>query len=308
MKWLIRGVLVLLAIVVLVVLIAILAIDSLAKTGITKATTYATGCKTTLGKAHIGIMSGQASLTTLDIANPEGFQSPYFLSLGQGDVEVTLGSLMSDKVEVPLISLAALHMTLESRDGENNYDVILENLKKISSGKDEKEEEPQKQEPAKEGKQFAIHEIVITDIKVDAEIHTLGGESKKIPIEIPKIQLSYDSEQGAQLEDVMGIIIAAVFKAVVANAGDLLPSVMIGGLQDGLSGIGNLGDVSVETIGQVTGQLGEVGEAAGKIGEEAGKVSEDAGKAVEDVGEELGKGIGGLLGGNKEEENGEAKE
>ena len=51
---------------------------------------------------------------------------------------VSIGSLMSDKVVVPVLKLSGLHMSLERNKGKANYDVIINNLKL----EDEMEPEP----------------------------------------------------------------------------------------------------------------------------------------------------------------------
>jgi len=299
MKWIKRVVVLLVLVVVLVAVIGVIAIDRLTKAGVENGGTYAMGVETKLNSIHVGLFSGSVSLDGLSIANPEGFKSENFMSLGDGSVDVTLGSLMGDKVEVPSLKLNNINLALEKDEGKANYQVILDHLAKVTGGG----EEPAP-DTAEEGKKFVIKELVITDVNVKAEV--IGGIS--VPIKIPEIRMTdigTDSDKGVLLKDLSGIILTAILATVVEQAGDVLPGGIGEGLQGGLAAVGDLGDFGMEVIGDVSAQAGEmVGEAAEKLGEQAEVLGEKADEAKEKAGEavdKLSEGLGGLMGGKKEE-------
>lgn len=300
MKWIKRIVVLLVLVVVLVAVVGVIAIDRLTKAGVEKGGTYAMGVETKLNSIHVGLFSGSVSLDGLSVANPEGFKADHFMSLGDGSVEVTLGSLMGDKVEVPSLKLNKINLVLEKDKGTANYQVILDHLAKVTGGG----EEPAP-DTTEEGKKFVIKELVITDINVKAEV--IGGMS--VPIKIPEIVLTdigSDSDKGVLLKDLSGIILTAILSTVVEQAGDLLPGGIGEGLSGGLAAVGDLGDFGVKLVGDVTAQAGAiVGEAAEKLGEsaeelgkKADQVKEEAGKTVD----KLSEGLGGILGGKKKDE------
>jgi hypothetical protein len=296
MKWIIRIVILLVLVVVVLGVVGYVMIDKITKQGIEKGGTYAMGVDTKLDGVSLGLLSGNLSINGLSVANPEGFKSDHFLSLGDGSVQVTLGSLMGDKVEVPSLKLNHIDIALEKDQGKANYEVILEHLAQVTGG-----EEPA--EDAGEGKKFVIHELIITDVNVKAEV--IGGIS--VPIKIPEIRMTdigTDSDKGVLLKDLSGIIVTAILATVVEQAGDILPGGIGEGLQGGLAAVGDLGDFGVQVIGDVTAQAEQiVGEAVEKldegaeqVGEAAKAVGDEAGKAVD----KLGEGLGGLLGGKKD--------
>ncbi len=297
MKWIKRIVVLLVLVVVLVGVIGVIAIDRLTKAGIEQGGTYAMGVETKLNSIHVGLFSGTVSLEGLSIANPEGFKAENFMSLGDGSVEVTLGSLMGDKVEVPLLTLNHINLVLEKDKGTANYQVILDHLAKMTGGGDE----PVEDAGAEEGKKFVIKELVITDVRVKAEV--IGGMS--VPITIPEIRLTdigTESDKGVLLKDLSGIILTAILSSVVEQAGDLLPGGIGEGLSGGLAAVGDLGSFGVQVIGDVTAQAGEMaGKAAEKLGEGAEVLGEKAKEAGEAVGK-LSEGLGGLFGGKKEKQ------
>ncbi len=293
MKWIIRIIILLVLVVVVLGVVGYVMIDKLTKQGIESGGTYAMGVETKLDDVSLGLFSGSMSMKGLSVANPEGFKSDHFFKLNDGEVAVSLGSLMGDKVEVPSLKLNGIDIALEKDGGKANYDVILEHLAEVTGG----DEEPA--EDAGEGKKFVIRELVITDVRVKAEV--IGGIS--VPITIPEIRMTdigTESDKGVLLKDLTGIILTAILTSVVEQAGDLLPGGIGEGLQGGLAAVGDLGQFGVEVIGDVTAQAEElVGEAAEKLGEGAEKAGEAAKAAGEKAGEavdKLGEGLGGLLG------------
>jgi hypothetical protein len=304
MKWIKRIVVLLVVVIVAVGVIGYVAIDRITKAGIEQGGTYAMGVETKLDGVRLGLFSGSVSLNGLSVANPEGFKSENFMSLGDGSVEVTLGSLMGDKVEVPLLELNNIDIALEKDKGKANYQVILDHLAEVTGGEGEPTED------AGEGKKFVIKELVITDVKVKAEV--IGGVS--VPVKIDEIRLTdigSDSDKGVLLKDLSGIILTAILSTVVEQAGDLLPGGIGEGLQGGLAAVGDLGDFGMQVVGDVTAQAGEiVGQATEKIGEGAeqlGDKAKQAGEQVNQTVDKLGKGLGGLLGGKKDKQD-QAKE
>jgi len=300
MKWIIRIGVLLVVIVVLLGVIGVIAINKITKTGIERGGTYAMGVETKLSDISVGLLSGSVSLDGLAIDNPEGFKSDHFFQLGDGSVAVTLGSLMEDTVEIQSLKLNNIDMALEKDGGKANYEVILEHLAEVTGGGDEPAEPT---EDEAEGKKFIVRELVITDVKVKAEV--IGGMS--VPIVIPEIKMTDvgSDGEGVTLGDLTGIIMTTIMASVVESAGDLLPEGIGEGLQGGLAAVGDLGSFGVEVVGDVSAMAGEVagqaaealGEGAEKLGESAGEVGEKAGEAVDKIGE----GLGGLLGGKKEE-------
>lgn len=292
-----KKLLIALAAVVVVIVIALVAvvvsIDAIAKGGIERGASYATGVTTTLGSADVGITSGQLEMKELNIANPDGYTADHFLDLERGFVHVGLGSLMEEQIEVPAIEFKGLDMQIERADGKNNYDVILANLKKLSSGE-------KKTEPKEGGKTYVIRKLTIEGTSVTIT----GFGSSAQTLELPTIELTDIGSGGdaKQMSEVVGIVIRELMQSLLSDP-TKLPGVLVGSLGEGLQGLGALGDVDVEAIGQI----GEgVGQTIGELGEKANQISPEAGKAVEEVGTKVEEGLSGLgnmFGGDKKKKD-----
>lgn len=277
MKTLIKMVAVLLILLVLATVAVALYIDTIAKTAIERGATYALGVETTLGSADVGLLNGTFSMGDLTVANPAGFESPYFTHLGQGDVKVALKTLRQETVELPTLTLTDLEIYLDKKEGKANYDVILENLKRFESQENAQDDAG--------GKKFIIDEVLIKNIMVHVQLLPLGGDLTKLDVPIDEVRL-HDVGSGTDgsvlMSELTSVIIKAVLAAIVQKGGGLIPSDILGDLGQGL------------------GSLAEMGlDAATGLGDRI----KDAGGGLDEVTEGLGDGLGGLLGGDKKNDN-----
>lgn len=293
MKKLLKLVVVLAVLVIVGVLVALFYVDAIAQTAIEKGSTAAMGVETTLKTAKLKVFKGQLVMDGLNVANPGGYQSNHFLNLKDGDVAVSLGSLTGDVVEVPHLKLDGIDINLEKKDGKANYQVILDNLK--GSETDTKPE-------SKEGKRFKIAELTITNVDVHISGMSVLGKLD-VPIdEIALKNVGSDSDKGLLLKDISGIIVKAVFTAIVQKAGGIIPADILGDLQSGLAqltDLSKLADIAkLGDVGKAVGDLGQnlgknLGEAGKNLGGEAEKIGDKAKDAAKDVTDKIGDIIGG---------------
>ncbi len=289
MKWLTRLLLVVLILLLIVGVGAYVYIDSLAEKGIERGATYATGLETSLDSAHVGVFAGRLELAGLHMDNAPGFDADRFLALDDGRVDVTLGSLRRDEVEIPDLTLTGLDLTLERKDGKDNYQYVLDNLKKLSS-----EEEPPT-DPEEPAKRYVIRQLNLRDVTVQLRGYPLTNPTVQID-QITLENVGSDSDKGVLLSELTGIILDQVFQAVLESGIDL-PGELASGLRSGVDALSGQFDelVGQVDLGRVTGELDKVTGEAGKAVEQA---TEGARKNLEDA----TKGLGDLLGGDKEEE------
>jgi len=296
---------VLFVLVVIGVAIALSQIGTLVKVGVEKGGTYALGTNTTLEKADIGLFSGKVGLTKLNIANPQGFKSPEFFSMGNGQVEVSLGSLSKNVIEVPLIKFDTIRVNLEKKEGASNYNVILENLKKVTGGDKPATDKPMPAEPAGESKKFIVKSIQIRDVKVHVDLLGTGGSADKLAevnIPIDEVLLSdvgTVENGGVDLQTLASVIVNAVLGAA-ADKGQNLPPEFLNDLKSQVAGLQAQLDQVKGLKGASTQVIGKAGEDAKKIGNEAKdnvqkaleagdteaakKAAEDAAKKATDTG------------------------
>ncbi len=260
-----------------IVVIVFMSIDSIAKTAIVRGSTYALGVQTTLGSADIGILSGEFTMKGLKVANPEGFESDFFLHLDEGFLAVSLGSLRQDTVEVPTLALTGIDINLEKRSGKANYKIITDNLKRFEST--DSGDDGAQADAGKPGKKFVVHEIIIRDLNVKVDF---GLTRMEIPIE--EVRMTEVGSESMTTAELTNRVIKMILAAIVKN-GAQLPADLVNDLGGALAELGGLGDMTVsETVRTV-----------GKVLDGLDMGSQDAGKAIGDAIE----GLGGLFGEKK---------
>lgn len=270
---------------ILLIVAAYIFLDQIAKKAVEVGGEKAMGVPTKLDSITLKPVRGKGSIEGLQISNPGGFESPYFMRLSKGDAALDVGSVFKDTIVMKSIELDGLKAYLEKTKTGSNYEAILANMKK---GEEEgaKGEEP--------GKKFLIERVVVRNIDVRADVAIGGEKLSSVDLHIDEIAIENvgsDTESGAVTQQVMGIIVKAVLTAIVEQGAKVLPEVMVNGLGAGLKGLGKVG---VKVVGNVTA----------KVGGEAVKVLGGAGKAV---GGAVKKGIGGILGGGDDDKKDEDK-
>jgi hypothetical protein len=276
------------------VVFAVMNINSLAKKGIEKGGTYALGTNTTLQSADVGILGGTFAMSGLNVANPPGYKAPAFLSLGSGGVAVSFNSLSKPVVELPKLSLDKLNVALEKSGGKANFNVILDHIKKVadqaggaggsggsSSGGGEKK--------------FVVNELSLTNINISVDLIGGPADLTKVNIPIDEIKLTNVGKTGTgvggtgvTMSQLASIIVEAVLAAAADKGGGILPAEILGDLQGGLAGLGNLDNLQMSVAAKAQGTIEKIGGDAAKkvtdkLGGEAGKAVEDATKKVTDL-------------------------
>ena len=170
----------LIGVLVLAVVLAWVWIDSLAERAVERGATYALDVPATLESADVGLFTGGVEFSGLEVANPQGFTAPHFLKLSSTDADVALGSLASDTVEVPSITLVGIDLRLERTADGANYQTILDNLSRFESG--------EKTEPEPDARKFVIRTLHIRDISVHVDtvpVEGAIGELAKTQVTVP---------------------------------------------------------------------------------------------------------------------------
>ncbi|MCB9837734.1 MAG: hypothetical protein H6813_00195 [Phycisphaeraceae bacterium] len=282
--------------VVVVVAIVFVAIDSIARVAIEEGGSYATGVTTKVDSADVRVFGGSFEMRGFEIDNPEGFKSPHFLGMADTRVALSLGSLASDTVRLPELTLAGIDVYLEGTGSGANYNQILKNLKRFESEDQPKPGSGKGQKKAGSGKSFVIDTVTIDGVQVNvAGIPGVAQTVGDVTIDVPKIELhGVGSQGGMSLAEVVNLIVKTVLSATIEAGGGIIPADVLNDLGGQLAQLESLGDLGITAVG-------DVGDIAGQIGEEAAKavgdVAEGAGKALDDAAKDVTKGIGDLLGG-----------
>jgi hypothetical protein len=252
-------------VILLIVLVAafFLVGTSLIKSGVEKAASSTLGVPVTIKSIDLSILSGRVNIKGLVVKNPPGYVNETLLELGEGTVNLDIGSLMSDTVKIQLIKLDGTKLTMEQKGLSNNLKEILDNLPK-----GEKKAEPK---PEEKGKNLHINRLEITSTNVRVKLLPVPGKSDTVSLKLdPIIMDNLGTDQKLRT----GALTAKVLKALATGVAK--------------QGAGVLPDDMVKGIGSSLDKAAEMGKTAAEEGK----------KAIES-GKEAVEGIKGLLGGKK---------
>ncbi|NRA57154.1 MAG: AsmA family protein [Phycisphaerales bacterium] len=299
------------SLVVMAVILAWIYIDTVAQSGVERGATYALDVPTTLVSADVGILSGGVTLTGLEVSNPNGFDAPHFLKLGSTDLDVSLGSLTSDTVEIPSLVLSGIDVRLERTTEGSNYRAILDNLSRFEKG--------EKAEPKPDGKTFVIRTLEIRDVKVHVDAVPIGGalgELASAEMTVPEVVLRDVGSGGKPMSiaELSAVILKTILASAIDVGGDVLPEDVLGELGGQLSSMLRLDEMGVgdiEGLGQQAAAL--LGAPVEDVTEQVQGALDDASSAaqgaVEDVQDSIAEEaerardrLGGLLGGGRSDE------
>lgn len=309
MKWLIRIALIVVLLVVIAAVAGVFMIDSIATAAVAKGAAFATQTDAECEKVDIQIFGSAATITNLDIKNPDGqFRDQFdsFLKLGSGSAEVSVGSVMSDLVEIPTVELSDIELSLVSKDGKKNYEVILESLKRFQGDAPPKETEG--------GKEYVIKKTTISRITVHYDFDkdpALGALPARGTLEIAfdkPMVIENLGQGGVPMSQITADLITDILVQVTANMATQLGDQFAGHIK-GLSGS------LIDTLGEnkFTQTLGELDLGAGAaklkdlgidLGAGAADLLKGVGEGAGDLGQKatdtIKKGLGGLLGDDDE--------
>ena len=261
-------------------------IDSIAKEAVERGGTYAMQVETTVEKVDVDLTGGSATMSGLNIANPDGFDTDHFFALANTSASVDIQSINSPKIIMPEITLTGIDVILDKGGNPSNYNKILENLQRFESDEDTGTA------PSEGGKSIVIQSLKLQDINI--RVANMPGVSLAVgdvAINIPEIELQNIGEkESMSAGDIINLVVKTVLAAAVEAGGGILPGDVLGELGNGLSGLTSLGDLGIDAISDLN-----LDKALGGVSEELGQAAEDITKnaqeqvdqAVDDVKEKV---------------------
>jgi hypothetical protein len=211
-KWLlIGGVVVIILIIFLVVGVSNL--GPLIKNAVNTYGPKITKTEMRLADVDISIFSGEAKLKGFYLGNPKGFKSPEAVKVGSVYVDVDEGSLTGDTIIIDKIEVVRPEITYEKARGTDNFQTILNNVKRtVGAGG------PSKKEIEKEGggKKILIRDFIVKGGKVNLAVSMLAGKSISAPL--PDIHLKDVGKKGASPAEAFEEVFAALYEKITSHA------------------------------------------------------------------------------------------
>lgn len=200
---------------IVVLMIGLSNLGPVIKTAVNSYGPTLTGTEVRLSKVDISIFSAAAEIKDFFLGNPKGFKSDQAMSVGSIHVNVDEKSLTGDTIIIDRIEVVAPEITYEKIRGTDNFQSILNNVKKATGAAKSAKPSAEKGDKGP-GKKLLIKEFIVRDGKVNLATSLLGG--KAITAILPAIHLKDIGKKtgGASAADAFKEIFAALHAQITS--------------------------------------------------------------------------------------------
>ena len=129
-KWILIGGGVLVGVVIILLVVGVSNIGPIIKKAVNTYGPNITKTQVKLGDVDVSLLSTEAKLKDFILGNPKGFKSPQAMSVKSIDVNVDEKSLTKDTIIIDKIEVVAPEITYEKIRGTDNFQTIMNNIKK----------------------------------------------------------------------------------------------------------------------------------------------------------------------------------
>jgi hypothetical protein len=237
---------------------------SLIKTKVEKVASSTLGVPVTIKSINLSILSGKVEIKGLVVKNPPGYANETLLELGDGIVNLDIGSVMSNTIKIQLVKLDDTKLTIEQKGLTNNLNEILDKLPKGEKEAAQKTGQP--------GKKLTVTKLEITNTNVKVKLLPVPGKIDTVSLKLdPIVMENLGTEKKLSVATLVAKVMGALAVGVAKQGAGILPDDMVKG------------------IGSTLGKTVELGTSTVKTTTEAGK--------------NVFEGVKGIFGGKKSEPN-----
>ena len=185
-KWILTGGGVLVAVVIILLVVGVSNLGPIIKKAVNTYGPEITKTQVELGDVDVSLLSTEAKLKDFILGNPEGFKSPQVMSVKSIHLNVDEKSLTKDTIIIDKIEVVAPEITYEKIGSTDNFQTIMNNIKK-SIGAQKIIEPSTEKEKKGEGKKILIKDFIVRDGKVNLAMAVLA--KKTVSADLPDIHL-----------------------------------------------------------------------------------------------------------------------
>ena len=293
-------------IIVVILIIAVFAIilnlGKIVKTGINTVVPQVTKCEAHVDDVNFNVFGGKFEIKNLVIKNPEGYKTDQAFSLGHIFVNVKMGSLLSDVIEIDQVLIDAPEITYEVGLGNSNLNTILENVNSSLPSSEGEEKKEEKEEKKEGGKKVVVNLVKVTNGKIGVSAKIAGG--MEAPIVLPDIEIKDlgKKEGGISMVQAAAITLKTTLLSifdVLKSSGKLLldGAKAIGeGITEGIKSLGDSAKDGVKSLGaSAKDGVKSLGDGAKSLGDSAKDIKDN----VKDIGKNAAEGLKNLIPGKK---------
>jgi uncharacterized protein involved in outer membrane biogenesis len=262
-KGLKKGLLITVAVILVLIVVLMLSLGSIIKTGIETAGPKIVGVSMRVEKVGVNLLTGVVHIKALVIGNPEGFNTPSAMELGEFKADLAMGSLFTDTIVIKQILIDAPQITYEKSLKSSNLSTLQKNLAPEKTATPAEKTGPATEKKKGSAKKVIIDDFQLTHAKVNVTLTAMGGKKMTLPLPDIKMQGIGRDSGGTSPAEVVSEVFDSITKAVT-------------------DAVASGGAIAADSLKSATS-------AAGDAAKEATDAAKDAAGSIK-------KGIGGLLG------------
>jgi len=218
---------------------ALLFLDPIVRSAIEKGGTAAAGVPTTLDKADASFFSGTFGLEGFVISNPQGFGPKPFLALKGARARWQNGSILSDTLLIDEFALEGLELNLDRTGANNNWDKILDSMKRLSGGS--QPEKPAQPASGESGRSVTMKLITIQNTHCSLHLAGQPAMNGTLEVDVPAIRIENLRSNGSTAEiagKLTKAVVEAVLKQSLSSGQGIFPGDVLKELEGGLKQVG----------------------------------------------------------------------
>ena len=273
-----------LVVLVVLALAGYMTVDTIAASLIRSEGTVLLGVDTQVKTVRLGLLEQRTTLRALTIANPEGFERPHFVQISEATIDASLGTLMSNDINIPSVHIDGLVLDLEQVNAKLNADVIVSHIKASTTSEAQQDRDPVS---------INIASLKITNITLHAKGSIVNLAGGTLDAEVPSftmMNVGSKTDEGEVASQIVSLTLSILMQHIAENPVRGLSGAAVGTIATALDGIPGLRQIGIS-------------KALLDVNTGLNDTLEKAGKGVKGIGDA----IGGLLGGDKKKQD-EGKE
>ena len=161
-------------------------LDAIVKAAIEKYGSQATQTAVRVDKVHIDLADGAGGIYGLTVANPQGFDMPYVISLGEVSTQIDLKSLKGEPYVIEAITVRAPQVFMEMNDAKKTN--LTELKKNLTAGAPAGPAKTTPDKSEKDAPRLIIRRIVFADGNIKAKVVPLNN--KEYQLKLPSLNMT----------------------------------------------------------------------------------------------------------------------
>jgi uncharacterized protein involved in outer membrane biogenesis len=216
-KWILLGGGALIAVIIIVLVVGVSNLGPMIKNAVNTYGPEITNTEVRLGDVGVSLLSAEAELKDFLLGNPKGFKSPQAMSVKSIHLNVDEKSLTKNTIIIDKIEVVAPEITYEKIRGTDNFQTIMNNVKK-SIGADKTTVQSAEKGKKPEGKKILIRNFILRDGKVNLAMAVL--DKNTLSVDLPDIHLKNVGQEkgGVSPAEAFKEIFAALYSKITSPA------------------------------------------------------------------------------------------